>query len=306
MRAAWLVMCLVACGPSNGDDGGGDGGTGSDGSGNGKLIATGGVSNAPLGGKLHVFAVETNSSTPIANAAVQVGSLSGTTDASGLASFDDASLTGKVNITVSATGHAAATWVGVTGANVTIPLEATPRNIPTAKATGTITGFSGLPSPSFGHYNLGIVLYSFLDDPSAPENSLVQPLVSGAPADACVDSSGGGNCSWSLVTRIGTQVHFAVILDGDAHLTANDTSDDTYTLIGYARRQRGDDDGESTADRRGADDGAGRAELRRDVPGGAGAASAPRSLFPSSSSTTARVASCSRCPRSIPVTPRRR
>ena len=124
MRAACvLVCCLFACGPSGGDDVmGDDGGPGSDGSGNGKLIATGGVSNAPLGGTLHVFAVETNSSTPIANAAVQVGSLTGTTDASGLASFNDASLTGKVNITVSATGHAAATWVGVTGANVTVPL----------------------------------------------------------------------------------------------------------------------------------------------------------------------------------------
>jgi hypothetical protein len=237
MKAACvLVCCLFACGPSNGGDDvmGDDGGPGSDGSGNGKLIATGGVSNAPLGGTLHVFAVEANSSTPIANAAVQVGTLSGKTDATGLATFTDASLTGKANITVSATGHAAATWVGVTGANVTVPLETTPHNVPTATATGTITGFKNLPSPSFGHYNLGVVLYSFLDDPTAPENSIVQPTTSGAPNDVCVDSNGGGNCTWSLATRIGAQVHFAVILDGDSKLTASDTSDDTYTLIGYA------------------------------------------------------------------------
>jgi hypothetical protein len=237
MKAACVVMCcLFACGPSNGGDDvmGDGGGPGSDGSGNGKLIATGGVSNAPLGGTLHVFAVETNSSTPIANAAVQVGTLTGKTDATGLASFSDASLTGKVDITVTASGHAAATWVGVTGANVTVPLETTPRNVPSATATGTITGFSNLDPPGFGHYNLGVVLYSFLDDPSAPENSIVQPTTSGAPNDVCVDSSGNGNCTWSLATRIGPQVHFAVILDGDSKLTPDDTSDDTYTLIGYA------------------------------------------------------------------------
>ncbi|MEO8841166.1 MAG: hypothetical protein ABI591_03260 [Kofleriaceae bacterium] len=236
MKAAIVLVCLMACGPSNGDDVMGDGGPGSDGSGNGKLIATGGVSNAPLGGTLHVFAVENNSATPIANAAVQVGTLTGKTDASGLATFNDASLTGKVTITVSAPGHAAATWVGVTGANVTVPLETTPRNVPTATVTGTITGFDSLGAIPLGHYHLGVVLYSFLNDPSAPENSLVQPTVSGAPADACVDSSSGGtgSCSWSLVTRIGPQVHFALILDGDSKFTASDTSDDTYTLIGYA------------------------------------------------------------------------
>lgn len=235
--ACVLLVCLIACGPSNGDDVlGDDGGPGSDGSGNGKLIPTGGVSNAPLGGTLHVFAVENNSSTPIANAAVHVGTLTATTDASGLATFSDASLTDKVTITVSASGHAASTWIGVTGANVTVPLEATPRSLATATATGTITGFNNLGPIPFGHYHLGVVLYSFLNDPSAPENSLVQPTVSGAPADACVDSSSGGTgtCSWSLLTRVGPQVHFAVILDGDAHLTASDTSDDTYTLIGYA------------------------------------------------------------------------
>ena len=232
-KLACILVCLFACSGSGG--GGGDGGGGDDdGSSGGKLIPTGGVSDAPLVGTIHVYAVESGGATPIANASVHVGTLGGVTDSGGLLTLTDASLTGKVTVTVTASGHAAATWIGVTGSNVTVPLETSPRAIPTAKASGTIAGWNSLPSLSFGHYHLAVILYSFLDDPSAPENSLVQPTVNNAPADTCIDSTGDTACAWSLVTRIGQQIHTAVILDGDSKLTANDASDDTYTLIGYA------------------------------------------------------------------------
>jgi hypothetical protein len=120
----------------------------------------------------------------------------------------------------------------VAGANVTVPLALQPASVPTAHAAGTIAGWDSL-SPSFGHYTLGVVLATYTDDISAAENNLTQALSSNVPVNACINT-GSDACNWQLLTRTGQQRHFAVIVDGDAHGTASDTSDDTYTLIGYA------------------------------------------------------------------------
>lgn len=242
MKSAWILVCLIGCGGTMG--GGGGGGDDDDDTGpnmvDPHLIATGGVANSPLGGQLHVYAVEANSSTPIANAAVTVGTLTGTTDATGLATFNDASLSGKATVTVTATGHAASTWIGVAGANVTIPLEVTPKSIPTAHASGSIQGWgNGNLSPALGNYMLAVVLYSFLDDPTAPENGITQPLRGdNTPMDSCIVYFGSSsNCSWQLTTRTGPQVHTAIIVEGDPQGTNSDTSDDTYTVRGFAYGQ---------------------------------------------------------------------
>lgn len=201
------------------------------------LIGGGGVADSPIAGTLHVHVVEDRSATPIANASVRVeGSpaLVATTDATGLATFTSAALAGAQTITATAPGHAAATWFGANGANVTVPLEPAPRATPTAHASGTIAGWDALAAPAFGHYTLAVVLYSFVDDPTAPDNSIVQSAPGGTPQNTCLRTGGAmTTCAWQLATRTGAQVHVAVIVDGDAHGTA-DPSDDTYTLIGYA------------------------------------------------------------------------
>ncbi len=200
-----------------------------------ELIAGGGVADGPIAGTLHVHVVEQGSSTPIAGASVRIETttpLLGTTAASGLASFD--AVTGAQTVTVTAPGHAAATWIGVSGANVTIPLEPSPRTIPSAHVTGTIAGWNNLPAPPLGKYTLGVVLYSFLDDPSAPENSIAQAMSAGAPLNTCLRSAVSNMCAWQLDARTGLQVHTAVIVEGDPHGTNDDPSDDTYTLVGYA------------------------------------------------------------------------
>jgi hypothetical protein len=224
-----MLVVLVGCG---GDDANGDA--------HGahvtpKLIAGGGVTDAPITGELHVYVVEIDSATPVSGATVRVEAatpLTATTDATGLASFTG--LTGPQIVTATAGGHAAATWFGVAGANVTLPLEPSPHTIPTAHVTGTIAGWNGLAAPAFGHYTLGVVLYSFLDDPGAPENSIVQPTSGGTPLNTCIRSIVSNSCAWEMNARVGKQIHTAVIVDGDAHGTSSDTSDDTYTLIGYA------------------------------------------------------------------------
>jgi hypothetical protein len=226
MKSMVLIGLVAACGGSSG--GGGDDTSGVD----PKVITGGGVTNAPLDGTLHVHVVEVDTATPIAGATVLVGGTTKMTDAAGLATFTG--VTDPQTVTASATGHAATTWVGVDGANVTLPLDPSHRTVPTAHVAGTIAGWNNLPAPPFGHYTLGLVLYSFLDDPAAPENTIAQPMNGTTPLNTCLNTGLSNSCAWQMNTRIGLQVHSAVIVEGDPHGTNSDLSDDTYQLVGYA------------------------------------------------------------------------
>ncbi len=229
------LLALVACGPS-GDDGAIDA-PASDGVLPPIRIPGGGVASAPIDGVVNVYVVEPATATPIAGAAVHLGGAGGalqldaTTDADGLAVYRDAGLAGPQTVTVTAGGRTAATWIGVAGGNVTIPLA--PRVTPSARVTGTIAGWSNLPAPSFGHYTLAVITASFSRNFGGPENRLPQATSGGAPVNTCVNSGSGGACNWQLTARTGPQLHTAVIVDGDSQLTSS-TDDDTYTLIGYA------------------------------------------------------------------------
>jgi hypothetical protein len=223
----WIGMAVLgACSgnSSNGDDDGPPGG---------KLIPGGGVDGTAIAGDLFVHVVEDGTSTPIGGAVVSLGdgTVNATTDSSGFATF--ANVTGPQMITATANGHVHATWVGVAVNNATLPLQKS-GTVPQAHVTGTIAGWEQLPAPSFGHYNLAVVLYSFLDDPTAPENAITQPMNGNTPLFTCIYSGSGSTaCNWQINARVGKQIHTAIILDGDSNLT-QDPADDSYTLIGYA------------------------------------------------------------------------
>jgi hypothetical protein len=198
-----------------------------------RLIPGGGVADAPVGGTLNVYVIDQRTGAAIAGAGVRVGSASATTDASGLHVFSDAALTGRQTVTASATGYVPATWVGVAGANLTLPLV--PGVAPAvATVSGTISGWDALPAPSgFTQYNLGLVLYTFVDDINAAENSIPAPLDGTTPANTCIRTALSNACAWKMNARTGKQLHYAVIVRGETKGTS-DTADDTYTLLGYA------------------------------------------------------------------------
>lgn len=234
-----LALALATgCGPSGTSDDATDGPP-SDGVLPPILIPGGGATSAPIDGVVNVFVVEPGGATPIVGAAVHLGGAGGpvqldaTTDAAGLATFRDAAVTGPQTITATAGGRTAATWLGVPGGNVTIPLARRPAATPMAHVTGTIAGWGSLPGPGFGHYTLAVVTYSFTGDPSAADNRIPQPTSGGTPLNTCINSGLGGSCAWEMNARTGAQLHTAVIVDGDSRGTS-DAADDTYTLIGFA------------------------------------------------------------------------
>ena len=234
--ATLLALTLAACGPGSSGDDAVDAPP-SDGVLPPIFIPGGGVTSAPIDGVVNVYVIDADTDAPLAGAAVHLGGaadalqLDATTDPDGLAVFKDAGLTGPVTLTATAGARTAATWIGVAGGNATMPL--TLRATPTAHASGTIAGWSSLPAPSFGHYTLAVVTTSFTHDVGNAANRIAQGSSGGTPTNTCVDSGSGGACAWQLNTRVGRQLHTAVIVDGDSHLTSG-TDDDTYTLVGYA------------------------------------------------------------------------
>ena len=163
VRVGTLVVCLglgcvAACGGGTTighTDGGTDGGPPGTPP---RLIGGGGAGDGPLAGVLHVYVIDAWSRTPITSAHVRVDApdgkapLEGAVDADGLASFRDQGLQGPVTVTATAASFAAATWIGVDAANVTIPLEDNQGRIITpVKFTGTIQGWDARPAPADGH-----------------------------------------------------------------------------------------------------------------------------------------------------------
>ncbi len=243
------MVAAVAIGCGGGDDtGDGDGGGGADGPPGvndvePSLIAGGGVSSGAIGGEVNVYVIDAETEQPIAGATVRVGAadaaspLTGTTDSTGLLVLSDSSLSGPQTISAVASGHAAATWIGANGANVTLPLQPKPLpSVPTATVSGSIDGWSSLPAPSdFDHYTLALVLYSQTGEFGAREDGIEQPMDGDLPANSCVRTSiSGSSCSWEMKVRTGKQIHYAVIVSGDSNGSIDNPNDDTFTPIGIA------------------------------------------------------------------------
>jgi hypothetical protein len=221
-----------------------------------RFIAGGGLGDGPIKGALFVYVADDDTRSPVSGAAVRVGGSSdpeacmATTDSTGLAAFDKktcALLDGKQSITASASGYAPSTWIGVDATNVTMSIRATtPPPIDTATITGTIAGWDSLPAPAPQHDLLGLVGYSASPTASDATNNIAQgtrmvhattPLGQGdvpIAQNVCIRNMYVNDCAWRLQTRTGAQAHYAVVVDDDTKGTANDPTDDTFTVIGWA------------------------------------------------------------------------
>src|SRR5262245_57807240 len=135
-----------------------------------RLIPGGGIADGKISGHLNVYATDEETRNPISSASVRVGASSDPaacvvlTDSTGLAKFEPMgcpSLKGPVTVTVWVSGYAPVTWIGVNGANLTIPLRnSNPPAPDRATASGTIAGWDNLPVPPANHQTLALVGFS--------------------------------------------------------------------------------------------------------------------------------------------------
>jgi hypothetical protein len=201
-----LVLCVAACG---GDDVGPE------------LIPGGGVMDPGIDGTLYVHVIDEDTDEVISGAEVSVGEVSGETDADGLYTVED--VDGPQTVTVTRTGYTAATWVGVDGANITVPLS--PREAPEllqGTVSGTIDGFLDIPVPA-ARANIAIVNFTANHDDDDPANDIQQP--EDPSPNVCVNG-GGDNpppCEWTVRTRTGQMTMFAYLGTIDAGMNVEIT-----------------------------------------------------------------------------------
>jgi|JI10StandDraft_1071094.scaffolds.fasta_scaffold02978_5 hypothetical protein len=225
---AWtlsLTLLAAACG---GDDGN---------SAAPELIPGGGVHDPGIDGLVNVYAIDSDTDAPIAGAMVRVGTLEGTTDATGLF-VAKGDLTGPQTIAVKATGYATGVYVGADGANVTAALDRTPASTtapPQAEISGTVAGWDDLPLPPANHLTAALVIYSQSRELGAKDNDLAPPPSgSQVPSNVCVKSSQASlPCAWRINARVGTVAVFAIMADIDTRGTAAQ-DDDVTTVTGFA------------------------------------------------------------------------
>ncbi|HUQ05833.1 MAG TPA: hypothetical protein VM261_25200 [Kofleriaceae bacterium] len=206
-----------------------------------ELIPSGGVHDPGVDGEVNVYVIDEDTDAPLVGATVRVGTIEGTTDSTGLfvASGD---LSGKQQITVKATNYAPAVWVGVDGANVTMPMTratTTSVNVPQAELGGTINGWTALAQPLAGHANVALVTYSQSKELGDDKgNDLPPPATS---SNVCFHVAANPPtaippCNWRINARAGTIAVAAAIGDYDSKGTATE-DDDTITFSNFAVKQ---------------------------------------------------------------------
>src|SRR5688572_4947940 len=95
-----------------------------------RVISGGGIGDGPIDGVVNVYVIDDLTRTPISGATVRVGTVDGTTDATGL--FVAEGLTGPQTVVVKAAAHRSDMWVGANGTNMTFNLAPATEAVPGA------------------------------------------------------------------------------------------------------------------------------------------------------------------------------
>lgn len=225
--ASLLAVGLAACGGDDGHDV------------EPAIIVGGGIHDPGIDGEVNVYVIDEDTDAPLAGATVRVGTIEGTTDATGLFTATG-DLVGKQTIVARATSYAAGVWIGADGANVTIPLTpatTAPADIPQAELSGTVAGWDTLPLPAAQHLTAAMVTYSQSKDLGDDDgNNLAPPA---ANSHLCLQPPAPAPrqpCAWRINARAGTIAVAAVMIDLDTKGT-QPQDDDVLTITGFAIKQ---------------------------------------------------------------------
>jgi hypothetical protein len=208
-----LPISLVACGGGGNDV-------------DPRVIPGGGVGDGAIDGEVNIHVIDADTDLPIAGAMVGVAEIEAAVDATGLVIVED--VEGAQNVAVKATGYRSAVWMGVNGANITIPMEKlTTGTVDQATLSGSITGYDTI-TPTAG-VKAAVVLYTQTDNLGDPVNELQTPN----GANICF----GTTCAWTLVSRTGSlHVMAAIVQIEDPNATPTNPDDDIFTILGWASR----------------------------------------------------------------------
>ena len=187
----------------------------------------GGVSGDPIADSLTVFAIDADTSQPIARATVRLGAGAaaraiGQTSADGRLKVSG--LGGQPQlVTISAPGFAAATWGMINSSVVTIPLEGLDSVPGNADITVTIPGWEDLAAPAPGNYRVARFAVS------RPSGLEALEVGEGPGLPECRADKPATGCTITLNVPSDATTLMAVIAEGNDAGTS-DISDDVFTM----------------------------------------------------------------------------
>ena len=195
-----------------------------------RVIPGGGIGDGAVDGVVNLYVIDDATRLPVTGAMVEVGTLAGTTDATGL--FVANGVIGAQTVAVAAPNYESTLWIGANGANVTIDLTPAIDAVPDqANLSGAILGFEAITLPA-GHDKTAVVVYSQDDKATSAANN----IATANSTNFCDTGVVTGACTFTVTTRTGAVALAAVILDHDLNGTPSNPADDTYTVIGWATR----------------------------------------------------------------------
>jgi hypothetical protein len=210
MRLSVLLPLLVACGNDAGMEP--DATQAVD----PRVIEGGGIGDGPIRGVANLYVIDESSRMPVANATVRVGTVDGTTDATGL--FVARGAFGPQTVVAKASGYRSEIWVGANGANITLNLQLANPAPPTGTLTTTVD-LASTPAVATGHTKVAIASYSQTDALGEEANEIDQGM-----ANTCF---GAATCNLTVKARTGKIAVIAAIIDYDPATEAT-------ALIGWA------------------------------------------------------------------------
>ena len=223
-RIGFALCVLVACG----DDGSSTTTTPDSPTGNHpapQLIPGGGIGGGAIDGVVNLYVIDDTTRQPLANATVRVGTLDGTTDATGL--FVAEGVVGPQTVIAKVANYRSEVWVGANGANMTLSLKPAVDPVPgRANLVGSIAGFDQLNVGT--HRKAAIVTYSNDDKAGDAANN----IKTASDANIC-DAAPGQPCNFAITTRTGKVALIAIVYDHDTKNTVQ-TTDDTFMPITWA------------------------------------------------------------------------
>jgi hypothetical protein len=195
----------------------------------GSLVPGGGVAGPAVADELSVFVVDAATGQKIAGASVGDGSgLAVQTDATGVARLA-VSEQRPLRVHAGAQGYVPATWQGMLGAALTVPLIRRDYEAPFTTVSGTLEGFSSLSPSRAGRYLMARFEASQKPDLDSLDTNVARDS---SETTSCRQTEVGQGCQFSLRVPSSQRAIFAVLAEGDDAGTPEDLTDDHFEMVG--------------------------------------------------------------------------
>ncbi len=192
-------------------------------------VSGGGVTGDALGARLSVVVVDAISGRRVPGALVQRANTAANarTNHVGVTGLD-VGTERPVIVTVSAAGYVPASWQGLQGSMLTVPLVPSGYRAPHALVSGTLDGWEALQPSAPSRYLIAHFAHSRRPDLDSIDTVIERDATEQV---TCTKRGGSDPCRFSLRVPVSRRTVFVSVAEVDEQNTENEPSDDTFSVV---------------------------------------------------------------------------